>query len=75
MQIKLKLQQRIRNQDEESARKEWREGDLIKTFKLNRIVTYQTPLMQEWLDVQMPDLNIGEQYNFDRALLKAQTSI
>ena len=69
------MAKRIRNQDEESARKEWREGDLIKTFKLNRIVTYQTPLMQEWLDVQMPDLNIGEQYNFDRALLKAQTSI
>jgi hypothetical protein len=28
--------------------------------------------MQEWLDVAMPDLNIHEQYNFDKALAKVK---
>ncbi len=69
------MAKRIRSQDGESRRKEWREGDLIKTFKLNRIVTYQTPLMDEWLDVQMPELNVGEQYNFDEDLTNAQKHI
>jgi hypothetical protein len=36
---------------------------------------YETPLMEEWLDVQMPVLDAGEQYNFDKLLLKAQKSI
>jgi hypothetical protein len=36
--------------------KSWREGELIDTFNLNRIITTQTTLMQEWLDVQMPEL-------------------
>jgi hypothetical protein len=46
--------------------KTWREGELIDTFKLTRIVLYQTPLMQEWLDVQTPEFNVGEQYCFDK---------
>ena len=49
-----------------SETKVWREGEIIDAFKLTRIVTYQTPLMQEWLDVQTPELNVGEQYNFDK---------
>jgi hypothetical protein len=69
------MAKRVKNQDEESARKEWREGELIRTFKLNRNITTLTPLMQEWLDVQMPDLNIPEQYNFDKSLRKAQRGI
>lgn len=64
-----------KHDDDESTKKDWREGELIETFKLNRIVTYQTPLMKEWLDVALPELNIHEQYNFDKALLKAQKSI
>ena len=61
--------------DEEKRAKEWSEGELIRTFGLNRIVTYQTPLMEEWLDVQPPELIMPEQYNFDRAFLKAQKNI
>jgi hypothetical protein len=64
-----------RNAEENGAMKEWREGDLIQTFKLNRIVLTETPLMTEWLDVDMPTLNAGEQYIFDRALTNAKKSI
>jgi hypothetical protein len=52
-------------EDEEES-KQWQEATLIKTFKLNRITTYQTPLMQEWLDVQNPVFDIVEQANFDK---------
>ena len=69
------MAKRTKNQDDESPRKEWREGEVIKTFKLNRIVTYQTPLMQEWLNVQLPELNAYEQYSFDKNLIKAQKRI
>jgi hypothetical protein len=69
------MAKRVKNQDDERVFKNWREGDLIKTFKLNRIVTSQTPLMQEWLDVSVPTFNIGEQYIFDEDLTNAQKHI
>lgn len=55
--------------------KSWREGELIKAFKLNCITVAPTPLMQEWLDVQAPEFNIYEQYIFDKTFLKAQQSL
>jgi hypothetical protein len=64
-----------KNQGQNGTSKAWREAELIKKFNLNRIVTYQTPLMDEWLEVQMPELNAGEQYNFNNVLIKAQKSI
>jgi hypothetical protein len=69
------MAKRSRRQDDESTIKNWREGELIETFNLNRIVTYQTPLMQEWLDVPILELNIYEQYNFDKDLTRAQKQI
>ncbi len=63
------------NQEEDGGLRGWREGELIETFNLNRIITSKTSLMQEWLDVQTPELNVAEQYNFDRSLLKAQKNI
>jgi hypothetical protein len=57
--------------EEEVEGKQWREADLIKTFKLNRIKEYQTPLMQEWLDVEVPVLNVVEQTIFDQKLREA----
>lgn len=63
------------NQDDERVKKEWSEGEIIRTFELNRIVTFQTPLMQEWLDVQTPEFNTIEQYIFDKSLNKAQKYI
>jgi hypothetical protein len=59
----------------ERAKKEWSEGELKTTFQLNRIVTYQTPLMQEWLNVPLLTLNEYEQYNFDIYLARAQKNI
>lgn len=58
-----------------SEPKVWREGELIDAFKLKRIVTYQTPLMQEWLTIETPELNAGEQYNFDKIYVKAVKDI
>jgi hypothetical protein len=61
--------------DNESRRKNWLEGELIKTFNLTRIVTYQTPLMQEWLNVELPTLHAGEQYLFEEDLNNAKKQI
>ena len=69
------MAKRKTNQDEETVSKSWREGELIETFRLNRIKEYQTPLMKEWLDVQTPDFNVGEQYNFDNTYKRALKSI
>ena len=65
----------IKKQEEERANKNWREADLIKMFKLNRNVSNPSPLMQEWLDVSVPELNLGEQYIFDEDLENAQKHI
>lgn len=63
------------NLDDESAKKNWSEGELVSVFNLNRIVTQMTPVMAEWLDVQPPILNVGEQYMFNQDLLNAQKYI
>ena len=67
------MARRVINPDDESARKNWSEGELIRAFNLNRIVKQMTPVMAEWLDVQPPVLNVGEQYMFDEDLSNAQT--
>lgn len=54
-----------------AKKKEWREGEMIITFGLNKIVTTTTPLMDEWLDVSVPDFSVGEQFMFDNILTKA----
>jgi hypothetical protein len=59
----------------EQSGKSWREGELIKVFKLTCITDVATPLMQEWLDAPPPEFNIHEQYHFDKTFLKAQRSI
>lgn len=57
------------------VKKNWMEGEIIKSFQLNRIITSQTPLMAEWLDVQLPELNIYEQHLFDEDLNNAKKYI
>ena len=60
----------------ERTGKPWREAELINTFNLKRIVAPpQTPLMDEWLAVQTPELNPHEQYFFDKILLNGQRNI
>jgi hypothetical protein len=58
--------------ENERKKKEWSEGELIRTFNLKRNSTYQTPVMEEWLDVKPPVLNQGEQYMLDQDLAYAQ---
>ena len=70
------MAKRVAKQEGEPEAKSWREGELIRVFKLTRLVSpTQTPLMQEWCNVAAPDLNIHEQYNFDKALSKARQGI
>jgi hypothetical protein len=58
-----------------AKKKEWREGEMILTFGLNKIIKFATPLMQEWLDVDLPIFSIGEQYNFDITFERGQQFI
>jgi hypothetical protein len=69
------MAKKVNIHEEERSKKDWREGELIRTFKLKRNATTLTPLMQEWLDVQPVELNIYEQYNFDKSILKAKKRI
>ncbi len=61
--------------NEEQKGKQYKEADLILLFKLNRIATYYTPIMQEWLDVENPVFDVVEQGIFDRKFLEAQTQL
>jgi hypothetical protein len=58
--------------EDEIKGKQYREGDLILLFTLNRITTYYTPVLEEWLAVENPVLDGFEQTLFDRKLLEAQ---
>ena len=72
-----KMAKRVKKlEDSEQENKAWREGELIRTFKLTRIsVPDETPLMDEWLTAELPELNPFERYYFDKALVKAQQGI
>jgi hypothetical protein len=61
--------------EDEIKVKEYKEGELVLLFKLNRITTYYTPLMTEWLEVENPLLDVGEQSVFDRKLLEAKKNL
>ncbi len=54
-----------------ARKKTWREGEMILTFHLTKIVQGQTPLMQEWLNVSPPIFTNTEQEIFDKSLQKA----
>jgi hypothetical protein len=54
-----------------ARKKEWREGEMILTFKLNKIIEHQTATMQEWLSVIEPNFNAVEQGIFESLLHKA----
>jgi hypothetical protein len=67
---------RRKNIDSEEIRgKQYKEAELILLFKLNRIATYYTPLMTEWLDVENPTFDMVEQTIFDRKLVEAQNQL
>jgi hypothetical protein len=57
------------------TKKQYKEGDLVLLFKLNRITTYYTPLLEEWLEVENPTFDSFEQMLFDRKLLEAKQNL
>ncbi len=59
----------------ETKVKEYKEASLVLLFKLKRIATYYTPLMQEWLEVENPTFDVVEQGIFDRKLFDAQENL
>ncbi len=50
---------------EKQKAKEWKESEMILTFKLKKIIGKQTQLMQEWWNADLPTLNNVEQVLFD----------
>jgi len=52
--------------DNNKEGKQYKEAELILLFGLTKIVNDPTPLMQEWLDVQAPQFNSGEEYLFNK---------
>ena len=55
-----------------AKKKEWKEGEMIITFNLTKIINNQTPLMKEWLTNEEPIFTIGEKEIF--ALIYQQVS-
>jgi hypothetical protein len=55
-----------------AKKKEWREGEMILTFKLNKIDTFYTPSMTEWLSVIPPIFDPFEQREFQKLLQKTR---
>jgi hypothetical protein len=53
-----------------AKKKDWREGEMILTFGLEKIDTYYTESMSEWLDVPNPELDDWEQGSFERLMSK-----
>lgn len=55
-----------------AKKKEWREGEMILTFNLNKIDTIYTPTMVEWLSVDAPKFDEFEQREFEKLLRKTR---
>jgi hypothetical protein len=53
-----------------AKKKEWREGEMILTFKLNKIERAYTKTMTEWLNVAPPQFESWEQQNFEKTYEK-----
>jgi hypothetical protein len=58
-----------------AIKRQWKEAELVQTFNLDRITEYKTPLMQEWLDVNLPVFTDFEQYSFNDLYSKAVKNI
>jgi hypothetical protein len=57
--------------------KDWKEGEVILTFKLTKIFHEQQPQpeMREWIDIAPPKLTIGEQELFEITFRNASEKI
>jgi hypothetical protein len=50
------------------VKKNYTEAEMIDTFGLTRLVSNQTPRMEDWLDAELPVLTPFESYLFDKIL-------
>ncbi len=48
-----------------AKKKEWREGEIVLAFNLNKIINPLTPIMSEWLNAEMPVFSDVEQSIFE----------
>lgn len=55
--------------------KQYREGDMIFMFNLKRITDVQTPLMQEWINIDLPVLDIYEERVFNKKIKQLVSSM
>jgi len=53
-----------------AKKKEWKEGEIALTFGLQKIDTYYTPLLQEWLDIGSVILNDEDISSYKKLLSK-----
>ena len=63
------------NENNNEVIKNWREGDLIQTFKIIPIRNRKTALMEEWLNAPKITLDIAEKTVFDKVLKRAVSDI
>jgi hypothetical protein len=54
-----------------AKKKEWQEGEMIATFNLKKIDNSMTPLMEEWLTVDMPEFDVVEEGIFQKLTAKS----
>ncbi len=60
---------------ENEPTKNWREAELVIKFRLNPIDEVHTPLLQEWLEVNPPELNVFEQTLFEKYWKRVKKNI
>lgn len=58
-----------------ARKKDWKEGEMILTFNLTKIIQPQRPLMQEWLDVNLPNLDMFEERIFHHIFQKGVKNV
>lgn len=58
-----------------ARKKDWREGEFILTFHLNKIIEPRTELMKEWTNIKQPNLVPEELYIFEKALERGKKNI
>ena len=58
-----------------AVKRQWKEAELLLTFKLERLADNLTPLMQEWLDVKLPVFDEFKKRAFDNLYQKGVNNI
>ena len=57
------------------AKRQWKEAELIQTFNLERIAGTTIPLMDEWLNVELPIFSDFDSHSFNTLYLRGVKNI